>query len=93
MPRSGLVEREPLSYGGEQVPYILSGLGRRLEEEEAGFAGIGLSVGGGDGALVGLFRDEIQLVAGQGDDYVLVGLALQLLDPGLCLIQGRLAFG
>lgn len=40
----------------------------------------------GDGALVGLFGDEIELVAGEGDDDVFVGLALEFFDPGFGFI-------
>jgi hypothetical protein len=40
----------------------------------------------GDGALVGGFGDEIELVSSQGDDDVLVSLALEFLYPGLRLI-------
>jgi hypothetical protein len=47
-------------------------------------------IGSGDGALVGLFGDEIELVSGKGNDDVLVGLTLQLLDPSLCLVEGSL---
>jgi hypothetical protein len=33
-------------------------------------------IGSGDGALVGFFGDEIELVSGKGNDDVLVGLTL-----------------
>jgi hypothetical protein len=46
-----------------------------------------LGVGGGDGALVGGLGDQIELVAGEGDDDVLVCLALELLDPCFRLIK------
>jgi hypothetical protein len=47
-------------------------------------------VGGGDGTLVGAFVDEIEFVACESDDDVFVGLALEFLDPGLGLVEGRL---
>ncbi len=70
----------------EEVSDILSRLGRGLKEEQAGFLGVGFGVGGGNGALVRLFRYQIELVTGKGDDDVFVCLALELLDPGLGLV-------
>lgn len=52
--------------------------------------GVLFGVGGGYSTLVGLFGDEIKLVSGEGDDNVLVGLTLKLLDPSLCLVEGCL---
>lgn len=52
--------------------------------------GVLFGIGGGNGALVGFFGDEIELVSGESDDDVLVGLTLQLLDPCLCLVEGCL---
>jgi len=49
-----------------------------------------LGVGGLDGALVGRFCHEIELVSGKSNDDVFVRLALELLDPGFGLIQRRL---
>lgn len=83
----GLVEGQLLCNGGEELADVLARLGRGLEEEEAGLAGVLLGVGGGDGALVWRLGDQIQLVAGEGDDDVLVSLALELLDPGFRLIE------
>lgn len=88
-----LVQGQLLSDGREQFPHVLGGLGGGLEEQKSGLAGVCFGLGGRDGPLVGLLGDEIQLVTGQGDDDVLVGLALELLDPRLCLIQGRLRPG
>lgn len=90
MPRAGLVERQLLRYRSKQVAHVLRRLRRRLEEEEPRLARVGLSVGRGHGALVGLFRHEVELVARQSDDDVLVRLALELLYPRLGLIQRRL---
>lgn len=84
---SDLVGRQLLCYRSEQLRDVLGGLGGGLKEEEAGLLGVSLSVGGGDGALVGLLSDEIELVAGKGDDNVFVGLALQFLDPSLGLVE------
>lgn len=85
--RPSLVQGQLLSDGREQLPHILGSLGGCLEEQKSGLAGVSLGLRGGDGPLVGLLGDEIQLVPGQGDDDVLVGLALELLDPCLRLIQ------
>lgn len=82
-----LIQRQLLRNGREQLPHILSSLGRRLEEQQAGLLGVCFGIGGWDGALIGLLADEVELVSGEGDDDVLVGLALQFLDPGLRLIQ------
>lgn len=90
MPRTGLVQRQLLGDGREEVANVLGRLGRRLEEEEAGFACVGLGICCGNGALIRLLGDQIQLVAGKGDDDVFVRLSLQLLDPRLRLIQRRL---
>ena len=87
MSRPYLVEGKLLGDGREQLSHVLGGLGRRLEEEETGFLGIRLGIGGRDGALVGLLGDQIQLVSSKGDDDVLVRLALQLLDPSLGLVE------
>ncbi len=82
-----LVEGKLLGDGREQLSDVLGSLGRCLEEEKAGFLGIRLGVGGRDSALVGLLGDQIQLVSSEGDDDVLVRLALQLLDPSLGLVK------
>jgi hypothetical protein len=88
--RPRLVEGQALRDGGEEVADILGRLGRRLEEEQAGLGGVLPRVVGGDGALGRIVGDEVELVAGEGDDDVLVGLALELLDPGLGLVEGGL---
>lgn len=85
-----LVQGQLLSDGREQFPHILGSLGGCLEEQKSGLAGVRFGLGRGDGPLVGLLGNEIQLVACQGDDDVLVGLTLELLDPCLRLIQGCL---
>lgn len=87
VPRADLIQRQLLRDGGEELTNVLGRLSGRLEEEEAGLVGVRLGIGGGDGALVWLFVDEIELVAGEGDDDVLVRLALQFLHPGLGLIE------
>ena len=84
---AGLVERQLLCDGGKEFAYVLARLGRGLEEKEAGFASVLLGVGGGDGALVRGLGDQIELVAGEGDDDVLVCLALELLNPCFRLIK------
>ena len=86
VPGSRLIDRQFLRDSSEELLYVLARLGGRLEEEEAGFVGVLLGVGGGDSALVGGFGHEIELVAGEGDDDVLVGLALEFFDPGFCLV-------
>lgn len=84
---SGLFDGELLCDGGEEFLDVLGGLCRSLEEEKASFLSVCFGIGGGDGALVGLFGDKIELVAGEGDDDVFVGLALEFLYPGLCLVK------
>lgn len=71
---------------GEELLDILGGLGGCLEEEEVGFFCVCLGVGDGDGALVRLLGDQICFVSCEGDDDVLVGLALELFDPCLCFV-------
>jgi hypothetical protein len=83
---TGLVEWQLLGNGCEEFTHVLARLGRGFEEQEAGLAGILLGVGRLDGALIGRLGDEIELVAGKGDDDVLVGLALELLDPRFGLV-------
>ena len=90
VPGSRLVDGQFLRDSREELLHVLACLGRRLEEEEAGFAGVLLGVGGGDGALVGGFGHEIEFVAGEGDDNVFVGLALEFFDPGFCFVEGGL---
>lgn len=48
----GLVERQLLCDGGEELADVFACLGRGLEEEQTGLAGVLLGIGGGDGALV-----------------------------------------
>lgn len=78
-----LLDGQLLGDRGEQLLHILRRLGARLEEEQVGFFGVGFGVGGGDGALVGLFGDEIEFVACERDDDVVVCLALELFHPRL----------
>lgn len=87
---ASLIQGQLLSDGSEQFPHILGSLGGGLEEQKSGLAGVRFGLRCGNGPLVGLLGDEIELVACQGDDDVLVGLALELLDPCLRLIQGCL---
>jgi hypothetical protein len=67
--------------------YILRGLCGGLEEEKTGIVCVFLGIGGGDGTLVGVVVDEIELIAGKGDDDVFVGLALEFFYPGFCFIE------
>jgi hypothetical protein len=85
--RAGLVERQLLCNGSEEFANVLARLGGCLKEEKAGFAGVLLSVGGGDGALVRRLGNQIELVTGESDNDVLVGLALKLLDPRFRLVE------
>lgn len=87
---AGLLNRQLLCNGGKEVLDILRGLRRGFEEEEASLIGVCLGIFGGDGALVGLFGNKIELVTGEGDDDVLVCLSLKLLNPCLCFIEGGL---
>lgn len=87
VPRAGLVKRQLLCDSSEELSHVLACLGRCFEEKEARLAGILLGIGGGDGALIGVLGDQIELIAGEGDDDVLVCLALELLDPCFCLIE------
>lgn len=79
---AGAVQRQLLRDGGEQLADVLGGLGGGFEEEETGLLGVLLGLLCCDGALVRVLGHEIEFVAGEGDDDVLVGLALELLDPG-----------
>lgn len=90
MPRPGLVQRQLLRNRREEFPHILGRLGRRFKEEKAGLLCICLGIGRLDRPLVGLFRHQVELVASEGDDDVLVGLALELLHPRLGLVEGGL---
>lgn len=90
MPGTSLVQRQLLGNGCEEIADVFSRLGRGFEEEKAGLVGVGFGIGSRDGALVGLFGNKIKLVTREGNDYVLVGLALQLFDPGLGLVERRL---
>lgn len=88
---AGLVNGQLLGNGCEEFLYVLARLGRRLEEEQAGLAGILFGIGRRDGALVGRLGHQVELVSSKGNDDVFVCLALQFLDPGLCLVQRCLA--
>jgi len=90
MSGSCLVERELLGDRGKQISDILGSLRRGFEEEESSLASVCFSISGRNGTLVGLLSDEIQLVSGQGDNDILVGLALEFLHPCLSLVQGGL---
>ncbi|KAI3487708.1 hypothetical protein L1887_48314 [Cichorium endivia] len=97
---------------GEYLDDALAGLGRGLEEEQAGLLGVRLglvlghgtervaSVRGGSGGLVvvvvvvgvgtcaaGRLVEQVDLVADERDDNVGIRLALELLDPRLCLFE------
>lgn len=61
--------------------HIERGLGASLEEKEVGLSRIGFGVRGLDRSLVWLGRHEIELVARQCDDDVLVCLALEFFYP------------
>jgi hypothetical protein len=76
VPWSDLVERQLLGDGSKELLHILGRLCRRFEEEKTGLLCVGLGVGRLDCSLVGLLRHQIQLVSGEGDDDVLVGLPL-----------------
>lgn len=81
-----LINRQLLRNRREQLFDILRRLGRRFKEEQAGFFGVLLGVGRGNGALIGGFGDEIEFVAREGDDDVFVGLALEFFYPGFCFV-------
>jgi hypothetical protein len=87
VPRAGLVERQLLGNGSEELPHVFTCLSGCFEEEQTGFASVLLGIGGGDGTLVGRLCYQIELVASKGDDDVLVCLTLELLDPCLGLIE------
>jgi hypothetical protein len=86
VPWAGLVEGQLLGNRSEQLLYVLTCLCGGLEEQKPSLAGVLLGVGGLDGALIGRLGNQIELVSGKGDDDVLVGLALELLDPRFGLI-------
>lgn len=87
MPWTGLVQRQLLRNSCEEVPHVLGSLGRSLEEQQACLASVSLRLTGRNGPLVGLLGDKVEFVSGQRDDDVLVGLALELFDPCLRLVQ------
>lgn len=87
MSRPDVIERQLLGDGGKQLLHVLGRLGRRLEKEEAGLLCVRLGVGSLDGSFVGLLSDQVQLVPGEGDDDVFVGLPLELLDPRFGLVK------
>jgi hypothetical protein len=87
VPRAGLVERQLLGNGSEELAHVFTCLGGCFEEEQTGLASVLLGIGGGDGTLVGRLCYQIELVASKGDDDVLVCLTLELLDPCLGLIE------
>lgn len=86
MPGTSLVERKLLGDGGEEFGDVFGSLGRGFEKEKTGLLCISFGVGGGDGALVGLLSDEIELVASEGDDDIFVCLALEFLYPSFGLV-------
>jgi hypothetical protein len=90
VPRAGLVERQLLSNGSEELTHVFTRLGGGFKEEQTSLASVLLGIGRGDGTLVGRLGYQIELVAGQGDDDVLVCLTLEFLDPCLGLIERRL---
>lgn len=73
---AGLVNGQLLGNGCEEFLYVLARLGRRLEEEQAGLAGILFRIGRRDGALVGRLGHQVELVSRKGNDDVFVCLAL-----------------
>ena len=87
MSRPGLLERQLPGDSSKQLLHVLGRLGRRLKEEQAGLLGVRLGVGRLDRPLVRLLGHEIQLVARQRDDDVLVGLPLEFLDPGFGFVE------
>lgn len=90
MSRSCLVERELLGDRGKEVSNILGSLRGGLEEEKSSLASVCFSISSRNGTLVGLLGNEIQLISSQGDNDVLVGLALKFLHPCFGLVQGGL---
>lgn len=90
MARSGLVKRQLLCDRREEFTDILGRLCRGLKKEQPGFSSIRFGIRNGDCPLVRLLSDQIKLVTSQRNDYVLVCLPLQLLDPRLGLVEGRL---
>lgn len=92
VPGAGLVERQLLRDGCEQFLDVRRGLGGGFEKEETGLASAGFSVSGRNGPLIGTLGNKIELVACQRNHNVLVSLTLELLHPGLRLIQRRLQY-
>lgn len=84
--RTGLIERELLCDGGEQVVDVGGGLCRGLKEEQTGFFCVLLGIGSLNGSLVWVLVHNVFLVAGQRDDDIFIGLSLELLDPRFRLI-------
>lgn len=86
MPGASLIQRQLLGDGCEEFGDILGCLGGSFEEQETGLARIGLGISSGNGALVRLLGNQVELVASECDDDIFVGLTLELLDPSLCLV-------
>lgn len=82
-----LLDGELLCDGGEELFDVLGRFCRGLEEEQTSLLGVLFGIGSRDSALVGFLGDKIELVSGKSNDDVFVGLTLQLLDPGLCLVE------
>lgn len=86
VPRTGLIEGKFLGNGGKKVADVFGRFGRRLEEEKTCLPCVGFGIGCSDGPLIRLLAYQIKLVAGESDDNVFVGLALEFFDPGLGLV-------
>lgn len=87
VPGASLVERQLLRNGCEQFSHIRRRLGGGFEKEETGLARVRLSVCGRNSALIGTLGNKIELVACQRNHNVLISLTLELLHPGLGLVQ------
>lgn len=90
MSGSGLIKRQLLGDGCEKFANVFGSLCRCFKEEQVGLLGVRFGISNRDRSFVGLFGDEIELVASKGNDDVFVGLALEFFNPSLSLIQRSL---
>lgn len=86
-PLTCLLDGQLFRNRSKQLLHILCRFRTGLEEKKASFSSICLGIRCRHGALVGLLGNEVGLVAGEGDDDVLVRLALELLHPGLRFVK------
>lgn len=86
-----LLDWQLLGDSSEQLFNVLGRLCAGLEEKEVRFLRISFGIGSGHCALIGLFCNKIELVAGKCDYDIFVRLALQFFHPCFGFVQGALS--